>query len=171
MDFLMANGNVATSYYGAAIEIFGNGTTVPALTPTVTVTPSATSITTAQSLSVTVTVAGGGGDPVPTGSVTLTGGGYMSAATTLTSGGATITIPAGSLATGSDTLTVMYDPHYCRALVAKPSSWDFNVADWLRPRLQSMQMLVDGKSLGSVKSETQAIAFAAGAEKHAIEFK
>jgi len=72
---------------------------------------------------------------------------------------------------GDNTLTVAYDPHYCRALVDKPSSWDFNVADWLRPRLQSMQMLVDGKSLGSVKSETQAIAFAAGAEKHAIEFK
>lgn len=38
-------------------------------------------------------------------------------------------------------------------------------------RLQSMQILVDGKSLGSAKSETQAIAFAAGAEKHAIELK
>jgi hypothetical protein len=31
--------------------------------------------------------------------------------------------------------------------------------------------LVDGKSLGSLKSETQTIAFAAGAEKHEIEFK
>jgi hypothetical protein len=73
------------------------------------------------------------------------------------------------LASGSDTLTVMYDPHYCRALVAKPSSWDFNVADWLRPHLQSIA--VDGKNLGPVKSETQTIAFAAGAEKHAIELK
>jgi hypothetical protein len=63
----------------------------------------------------------------------------------------------------------MYDPHYCRALVAKPSSWDFNVADWLRPHLQSIA--VDGKNLGPVKSETQTIAFAAGAEKHAIELK
>ena len=32
-------------------------------------------------------------------------------------------------------LTVAYDPHYCRALVAKPSTWDLHVADWLRPRL------------------------------------
>jgi hypothetical protein len=110
MDFLMANGNAATSYYGAAIEILGNGTTVAATTPVVTVTPSATSITTTQSLSVTVAVAGGSGDPVPTGSVTLSGGGYMSAATTLVSGGATITVPAGSLAVGSDTLTVTYTP-------------------------------------------------------------
>jgi hypothetical protein len=74
-------------------------------------------------------------------------------------------------ALGSDTLTVTYDPHYCRTLVDKSSSWDFNVADWLRPRLQSMQMLVDGKSLGSLKSETQMIVFAAGAGKHEIELK
>jgi hypothetical protein len=67
-------------------------------------------------------------------------------------------------------LTVSYDPHYCRALVAKPSTWDLHVADWLRPRLQSVQLKVDGKNLGPVKSETQTIAFAAGAEKHTIEF-
>jgi hypothetical protein len=73
------------------------------------------------------------------------------------------------LAPGSDTLAVIYDPHYGRALVAKPSTWDFNVADWLRPRLQSM--LVDGKNLGPMKSETQTVAFAAGVEKHAIELK
>jgi hypothetical protein len=73
------------------------------------------------------------------------------------------------LASGSDMLTVMYDPHYCRTLVAKPSTWDFHVADWLRPRLQSIQ--VDGKNLGPLKSETQTIALAAGAEKHAIELK
>ena len=36
---------------------------------------------------------------------------------------------------GDARLMVSYDPHYCRALVAKPSTWDFHVADWLRPRL------------------------------------
>ena len=66
-------------------------------------------------------------------------------------------------------LTVSYDPHYCRALVAKPSSWDLHVADWLRPRLQGLQIVVDGKSLGAVTNETQTIAFAAGATKHTIE--
>jgi hypothetical protein len=70
---------------------------------------------------------------------------------------------------GGARLTVSYDPHYCRALVSKPSTWNLNVADWLRPRLQSQQILVDGKSLGSVKSETQTIAFSAGAAKHVIE--
>jgi len=70
---------------------------------------------------------------------------------------------------GDARLTVSYDPHYCRALVAKPSTWDFNVADWLRPRLQGQQILVDGKSLGPVKNETQSIGFSAGAAKHVIE--
>jgi hypothetical protein len=55
-------------------------------------------------------------------------------------------------------------------LVAKPSTWDLHVADWLRPRLQGMQISVDGKSLGPVTHETQTIAFSAGATKHTIEF-
>ncbi len=76
-----------------------------------------------------------------------------------------------NLTSGDSKLTVFYDPHYCRALLSKPSTWDFNVADWLRPRLQGSQILVDGKSLGPVKNETQTIAFSAGAEKHTIELK
>jgi hypothetical protein len=40
--------------------------------------------------------------------VTLSSGSYTSAATTLASGGASITIPAGALAAGIDTLTVSY---------------------------------------------------------------
>ena len=79
-------------------------------TPTVTVTLSSASITTVQSVTVTVAVSGGTGNPASTGSVTLTGGGYTSAATTLSSGSATITIPAGSLAVGSYTLTASYTP-------------------------------------------------------------
>jgi hypothetical protein len=70
---------------------------------------------------------------------------------------------------GDNTLTVTYGPHYCRALVAKPSTWDFNVADWLRPRLQSIG--VDGKNLEPLKGEIETVAFAAGAEKHEIELK
>ena len=85
--------------------------TAPVLiTPTVAVTPSSSSITTAQSLSVTVGVSGGSGSQIPTGSVVLTSGNYTSAAATLTSGSATIAISAGSLATGTDTLTATYTP-------------------------------------------------------------
>ena len=86
-------------------------------TPTVTVTPSASSITTAQALTVTLTVIGTSGEPTPTGAVTLSSGSYSSAATTLSSGGATIVVPAGSLAVGTDTLTVTYsgDSNYTAA--------------------------------------------------------
>ena len=73
-------------------------------------TPGSSSITTTQALSVTVAVSAGSGTPTATGSVTLSSGGYTSAATALMSGSATINIPAGSLATGSDTLTASYTP-------------------------------------------------------------
>jgi N-acetylneuraminic acid mutarotase len=77
-------------------------------TPTVTATPSASSITTAQALTVAVSVAGGNG--TATGSVTLSGGGYTSPATTLSGGSATINIGAGSLLAETDMLTVHYSP-------------------------------------------------------------
>ncbi|GGG88162.1 hypothetical protein GCM10011585_35290 [Edaphobacter dinghuensis] len=83
--------------------------TPPQTNPTVTLTPSATAITTAQSLTATVTVSGGSGKATPTGSVTFSGGGFTAAAA-LSSGTATINIPAGSLAVGVDPLAVTYTP-------------------------------------------------------------
>jgi chitinase len=44
------------------------------------------------------------------GSIVLTSGSYASSPTTLSSGSATITIPAGSLAAGTDTLRATYTP-------------------------------------------------------------
>jgi hypothetical protein len=79
-------------------------------TPTVTVTPVPSSITTAQATVVTVAVAATTGNSAPTGSVVLSGGGYTSAATTLTAGSAPINVPADALATGTDTLTATYTP-------------------------------------------------------------
>jgi len=84
-----------------------NLTSTPKTTPVVTVSPSPSSLTTAQSLTVTVTLAG---TPTPTGSVTVTSGSYASSATVLVGGVATINVPAGSLAVGSDTLTASYAP-------------------------------------------------------------
>ncbi len=78
------------------------------LTPKVTVAPASASIAVTQTLAVAVTVTGTG--PTPTGTVTLTSGTYKSATTKLVSGKVTITVPANSLASGSDTLTVKYSP-------------------------------------------------------------
>jgi len=80
--------------------------TVTGLTATVTVTPATNRISTVQSLAVTVTVTGAGA--TPTGTITLSGGGYTSSATAISGGSAAITIPAGGLAVGSDTLTASY---------------------------------------------------------------
>jgi len=108
--------------------------------PTVVVTPSALSITTAQALDVAVAVGGGGGLGAPTGTVTLTSGNYASAATTLNDVNgivsATITIPAGSLAVGMDTLTATYsgDGNYSMATgvnsvtVTGPETPSFTIA-------------------------------------------
>jgi trimeric autotransporter adhesin len=84
---------------------------------TVTVTPAPASITVAQSLSVTVTVAGSGNLAAPTGTVTLTGGGYTSPAESLSNGASTFTVPANTLSVGTDTLTVTYsgDTNYASA--------------------------------------------------------
>jgi subtilase family serine protease len=83
-------------------------TAVAELSPVITVTPAQNSITTGSSLVVTGSVTGSGG--TATGSVVLSGGGYTSPSTALSAGTYSITIPAGGLIAGSDTLTVTYTP-------------------------------------------------------------
>ena len=99
--------NVVNSW----ISTIGSGAT------TITVTPTPATVSLSQSVSVQVTVASNpAGNTTPTGTVVLSGGGYTSlpeslASTTNISGAAsmaTFSIPAGSLAGGSDTLTVSY---------------------------------------------------------------
>ncbi len=75
--------------------------------PALSVALASSSILTTQALVVTVTTSG---SPTPTGSVVLSSGSYTSASTTLNAGVALITVPAGSLAAGSDTLTATYTP-------------------------------------------------------------
>ncbi len=100
-----------TNFTGSTSALLSLAVNAPSMTtPTISVTPSSASITTAQSLTVAVGVNGGTGNPTPTGSVVLTGGGYTSAAAALSGGGATFTVPAGSLATAADILTVTYTP-------------------------------------------------------------
>jgi hypothetical protein len=86
--------------------------TVYAVWPSISVTPSSTTLTWAQAqsqpLPVAIGVTAGTGYPVPTGTVTLTTGSWSSAATPLSSGSATITIPPATLTTGWNTLNVSY---------------------------------------------------------------
>jgi predicted secreted protein len=79
-----------------------------AIAPTVTVTPAQSSIVNTQTLQVTIAVAGSGATPA--GTVQLASSSYTSSAVTLASGVATVTLPAGVLATGSATLTATYTP-------------------------------------------------------------
>lgn len=101
---------LTVTYSGDSTYATGTGTATVTVTapptPTVTVTPASTSINSSQSLNVTVAVAGTSG--TATGTVTLKSGSYTSAATALSSGSASITIPANSLAGGTATLTATY---------------------------------------------------------------
>ena len=77
----------SSAYNGAS------GTTPVAVslaTPTVNVTPASQSIIIGQELQVAVTLSAGTGAPTATGSVTLSGAGYNSAAVTLSAGSAGI---------------------------------------------------------------------------------
>jgi hypothetical protein len=129
------------SFYSVARDLVGNveaaktaaeastEVTEPTqLTPTVTVTPSSTSITTTQALTIAVAVSGGSGNPTTTGSVILTSGTYTSESTTLSSGVATIRIPAGSLAIGTNTLTVTYTPDAASSSIYNSASGSTSVS-------------------------------------------
>jgi hypothetical protein len=85
------------------VSVIGSGAT------TITVTPTPNPVSSGASLSVLVTVASNpSGKTTPTGSVTLSGGGYTSASEPLASGSYTFTIPAGTLTGGTVTLTANY---------------------------------------------------------------
>ncbi|MDR3737072.1 MAG: Ig-like domain-containing protein [Acidobacteriaceae bacterium] len=96
-------GTTCVMYYGSG-AITG-GTTAA----TVTVTPAQNNVTSLP-MNVTTTVAGtvAGANTQPTGTVTLSTGSWTSVATVLSSGSAIISLPAGSLASSSATLTVNY---------------------------------------------------------------
>ncbi len=99
-------------------------------TPAITLSFSPTSINLTQPVTVTISVSGGTGKTTPTGSVTLSGGGYTSAVTLLANGTATITIPANSLKAGSISFSVTYtgDSNYSGTSGIPPGSTPLQVA-------------------------------------------
>ena len=68
-------------------------------------------------------------------------------------------------------LVINYDPHYCRALIAKGSTWDLHLSDWLRAKLNSQPITVDGKKTGVVAQEFTPISFVAGPQAHTLEIR
>jgi len=97
----------ATSITGVTVTVLA-----PASTPlisTITVTPSAATITDQQSETVTVTASSASGAAAPTGSVTLASGSEYIATQSLSNGSTSFKIAAGTLSTGSNSLTATYD--------------------------------------------------------------
>jgi hypothetical protein len=65
--------------------------------------------------------------------------------------------------------TLTYDPHYCRALIAKGSTWNLHLSDWLRSKVKSTGIWVDGKQAGAAGAEWTTISLGPGAQTHTIE--
>jgi hypothetical protein len=97
------------SYSPATLSAATVTVTVPIAkaTPTLTVTPSAAAITNQQDVTISVSVTGTSGQSTPSGDVTLASGSY-NAQESLTSGSASFVIPAGTLSSGANTLTITY---------------------------------------------------------------
>ena len=110
-DSLLATYTPSTTdapiYYGTSATI---SVQVSTIAPKVAITYSPVGITTAQALAVKVAIVAPSGGPVPAGTVKLTSGEYASSAATLVNGDATFDIPAGTLATGTDSLVATYTP-------------------------------------------------------------
>ena len=117
---LLAAGYVPDAASSSTYKSSSGLGSVDVVAPCIAVTPSLTTISSAQAqsqpFSLAIAATGGAGNPVPTGTVTLTTGSYISAATTLSAGNATIIIPAGTLIVGSNNLTISYsgDSNYAR---------------------------------------------------------
>src|SRR6185312_16881658 len=94
----------ATATQSATVTIT---TPIGTAAASVSVSPSAQTITDAQPANLAVTVSGNSGQPTPTGSITVSADSY-SAQQTLSGGAASFIIPAGTLAAGSNTLSIVY---------------------------------------------------------------
>jgi subtilase family serine protease len=103
-------------------------TAVPIILPTVTVALSASKILSAGGLTATVGVNGGSGNQAPSGTVTLTGGGYSSGPVALSAGSAAISIAGNSLAAGVDKLTANYMPDKASVSIYKSATGSNSVS-------------------------------------------
>ena len=98
----------SSTTYNSAVGTATVTITAPgSMASSVTAVPSSSIITNQQTDAVSIKVSGPSGQATPTGTVSLVSGTY-SAQQALSSGAATITIPAGQLSIGSNALTASY---------------------------------------------------------------
>ena len=125
-------------------------------TPGITVSPASSTVTTAQALTVTIAVSGSSGTPA--GSVALSSLSYASNSVALNAGSASITIPAGSLATGADTLTAQYTPDSASAAVYASASGTASVTVTQAPTTPSVTVTPASGSITTAQSLAVTIA-------------
>ncbi|HEX9198081.1 MAG TPA: Ig-like domain-containing protein, partial [Acidobacteriaceae bacterium] len=165
----LGSDTLTASYTGDSNYNAASGTvsvTIAKATPTVTVSPSSTSITATQTLSVTVAVSNGIGTPTPSGSITLTGGSYISPAITLSTGSATINIPAGSLSMGSDTLTANYTPDASSSSTYSSTSGNTTVS--VTAAVPTISFIVANQTYGNAPFTVSATSNSTGAITYSV---
>jgi hypothetical protein len=68
-------------------------------------------------------------------------------------------------------IVLTYDKHYCRALIAKGSTWNLEVSDWLRHELETRQLWIDGRQVGRLHGEVVEVKLSAGPAQHTIDLR
>jgi len=66
-------------------------------------------------------------------------------------------------------LNVSFDPHYCRALIAKGSSWHLHLSDWLRGQLRPGKLRVNGIETVRGVGEWTSVRFEPGRARNSVE--
>lgn len=61
-----------------------------------------------------------------------------------------------------------YDPHYCRALIAKGSEWKLHVSDWLRESTHPSEVRINGTVSGKPPGEWTMARFPKGSARNVI---
>jgi pseudomonalisin len=142
----------------------------PKFTPTVTIDLNSASITSAQQLTVSVQLAGPG-EKLPTGSVEVSAGTFVTGEMPLSSGTYSVLIPADTLPSGNDTIAANYTPDSAGATQFNPASGSTSVTvttvGKISPQLQvllsatsitteepvDVQVSVDGGESGGVANQ------------------
>ena len=72
---------------------------------------------------------------------------------------------------GNPQFTITYDPHYCRALISKGSTWQLHLADWFRSQLKPEQVSADGNLACRRPQEWCAVSFGTGMSDHTLQIQ